>query len=238
MGAVHACGNGVDDDRDGLIDADDPECTGPCDDSEDTFGSLAFGSAVACGLDCFWDNDHASGNDECYWSARCDTHEVSPDYAPMHDLGSTCAYDPNTNIPGTGGTCSELMISQSQACLDFCGPLTPHGCDAFGCCELPAGSGAFVWLGSTEADAFSCDLAHASDPTRCQPCQPTPVTLNPCGHCELCVGKTTLPADCFDGGAASPDARCPDGHQPCGLSGEAACPSGAYCVSGCCEVSP
>jgi hypothetical protein len=47
--------------------------------------------------------------------------------------------------------------------------------------------------------------------------------LNTCGHCELCFGRTTLPADCFppppvDAGpppdAYVPDAQYPDGGHP------------------------
>src|SRR5690606_39346632 len=34
---VYACGDTLDNDMDGLIDLDDPECTTPCDDDEGTF---------------------------------------------------------------------------------------------------------------------------------------------------------------------------------------------------------
>ena len=34
--------------------------------------------------------------------------------------------------------------------------------------------------------------------------------MTPCGHCELCIGKTTLPADCAtDGGTPY---TCPGGY--------------------------
>ena len=78
----------------------------------------------------------------------------------------------------------------------------------------------------------------------------------PCGHCELCFGKATLPADCY---AAPPDMAgqppvdmagqppstdmavpppqtCNAGQQACGLPGQAICPPGAYCVTGCCAT--
>src|SRR5262245_35999596 len=42
QGHVYACGNTIDDDGDGLIDAQDPDCLGPCDDTEDSyFGGIS-----------------------------------------------------------------------------------------------------------------------------------------------------------------------------------------------------
>src|SRR6185436_14059305 len=108
--------------------------------------------------------------------------------------------------------------TQSQLCLDYCGPLTPNGCDCFGCCELPAESGKYVWLGS-DADGTgsgSCSIAFIDDPTKCEPCLPVAGCLNDCAHCELCLGKLTLPADCApDGGAGgSGGGQCPPDVQP------------------------
>ncbi len=162
-------------------------------------------------------------------------------------------------------------------CHSFCSPLTPNGCDCFGCCELPAGSGEYVFLGTLGSDGSpTCTLAaaEAGDHTACHPCTPVADCLNTCDHCELCLGRTTLPPDCFppppppppvdaghypDGGvipydagptppdAATPDAATPDagppppprcgtGIQPCGLPTDPACPTGQYCITGCCVV--
>ncbi|HEX2672038.1 MAG TPA: hypothetical protein VHM25_14245, partial [Polyangiaceae bacterium] len=37
QGKVYDCGDCDDNDRDGLTDSDDPECTGPCDNTEDSY---------------------------------------------------------------------------------------------------------------------------------------------------------------------------------------------------------
>ena len=34
------------------------------------------------------------------------------------------------------------------------------------------------------------------DPDKCKPCKPVTACLNTCQHCEICLGKPTLPADC------------------------------------------
>ena len=49
--------------------------------------------------------------------------------------------------------------------------------------------------------------------------------FNGCGRCELCMGKTELPPDCFGGGGAGagggpPEQRCDENIQPCGLPGD------------------
>ena len=126
---------------------------------------------------------------------------------------------------------------QSNQCLSYCGPLTPNGCDCFGCCELPAGGGKYVWLGSEINKAGSCDIAGVGDPTKCQPCLPVKACLNTCDHCELCIGKDTLPPDCTpDGGVdGGGEPQCPPGIQACGLPGQLPCPVNYYCITGCCH---
>jgi hypothetical protein len=66
---------------------------------------------------------------------------------------------------------------------------------------------------------------------------------NPCDHCELCIGKTTLPSDCGEGGgdagtdSGTPIQQCGSDYVPCGpgtnipLDG---CPTGTGCITGCC----
>src|SRR5262249_32876189 len=95
----------------------------------------------------------------------------------------------------------------------------------------------------------SCTLDDITDVSLCRPCTPVGDCLNTCGHCELCIGRTTLPADCApppdagtpppDGGTPTPDGgvyRCPAGVQPCGLPGDVGCPTGLYCLTGCCTL--
>ncbi len=177
---------------------------------------------------------------------------------------------------GTTKTCAELDAAQSQTCTDYCGPLTPNGCDCFGCCELPAGGGKYVWLGSEINDVGSCSLKDVADPTKCQPCTPVQACLNKCEKCEICLGKPTLPPECFppppDGGVGGGGGTggtggttstggtssggttstggtagtggtcggqiCPVGKQACGLACQPPCPSGQFCLTGCCTALP
>jgi hypothetical protein len=228
-GHIYACGDAIDNDGDSLVDAEDPDCTGPCDNTEDSYDIKVPGHIWApCTRDCAWDQDSGSGNDDCRWSHTCDPHEVAPDYSPE---GATCAYDPQQPLPGTNATCADLYAAQSAMCTAYCVPLTPNGCDCFGCCELPAQSGNFVWLSSTDANLTpTCDQASVLDPTKCHPCEPVPSCWNACDNCELCLGKPSLPPGCGVqqcGGAA-----------PCGLAGQPSCPAGFYCITGCCQVLP
>jgi hypothetical protein len=191
---TYACGDCVDNDGDGLTDADDPECLGACQNAEDTFaGNIPGQNNAPCKHDCYFDKDTGHGNDGCLWDHRCDA------LAPQNG----CEYDPTVNIPGTQLSCSELADGgQSRLCIDTCEPLTPPGCDYFGCCELPSGSGNFVWIGSEDENGDpSCDSTALSDADRCHPCTPVNDYLKPCGECELCAGMTELPAHC----ATEPD---------------------------------
>ena len=105
-----------------------------------------------------------------------------------------------------------------------------------------------MWIGSVEpndSNDGSCTFEDVNDETKCEPCTPVDNCFNDCGVCELCLGKTTLPAECVpqleDGGAPDagppPGERCPSGVQPCGLPGDELCPPGGtyYCVTGCCQ---
>src|SRR4029079_11839498 len=104
----------------------------------------------------------------------------------------------------------------------------------------------YIWAGR-EAEATgdgSCTVDVIDDPTKCEPCTPVQGCLNGCDHCEICLGKPTLPDDCTSGTGGSGGAgttsgtgggatqQC-DGQQPCGLPGQDPCPSGSYCITGC-----
>jgi hypothetical protein len=66
--------------------------------------------------------------------------------------------------------------------------------------------------------------------------------MTPCGHCDYCIGKDTLPADCTatpdggtDGGAPY---TCPSGYIACGTTYgvlPSQCPTDTTCVTGCCR---
>lgn len=229
---VYACGDCVDNDGDERIDAWDTECTGPCDDTEDSyFSGIPGANQAPCREDCYFDQDTGAGNDQCYWSQQCDPLALAPDYPPSGE--ARCAYDASTKTPGTTASCAELLSTQQPACLEICGPLTPNGCDGFGCCELPAGSNHFVWLGSTRQNIGSCSEATLMDPSACHPCTPVPAALNPCDACESCVGRPSLAPSC-----AGTSTRCPASVAPCGQPGEPGCSAGEYCVTGCCTPTP
>jgi len=214
-GKVYECGNCRDDDSDGRIDAEDPECTGPCDNAE---GSLSVGlpgeSSVACQSDCYFDAGNGAGNGDCLYTQRCEPLSVAPDYPPSGD--PRCAYDESAKIPGTSASCSDLRMEQPAGCLDGCGPLTPNGCDCFGCCELPAGGGSYIWLETS------------------LPCTPVDACLNHCDPCETCVGRPDPLPSCGDTGGSA----CPTGYRGCGGTEEERCQVGAYCITGCCIPEP
>ncbi len=208
QGKTYACGDCVDNDGDGKVDMDDPDCLGPCDNNEKGFFlNIPGANKAPCKQDCYFDQDSGSGNDDCYWSQSCDPLSKAPNYPPSGD--AKCAYDPGTSIAGTSKSCAELDKDQSALCNNFCGPLTPNGCDCFGCCELPAGGGKYVFIGSVGANGQgSCDLNSTNDPEKCKPCTPVKDCLNTCETCEICLGKDKLPAEC-----TPPKATCGDGKQ-------------------------
>jgi hypothetical protein len=225
-GKLYQCGNCMDDDGDGKFDAADPECTGPCDNSEASFDvDLPGAGADKCTEDCFFDNGNGAGNDGCRFSYRCDPLSVGPDYPPSGL--SSCAYDETASVPG-GGSCAELSAAQAPACANVCGPLTPNGCDCFGCCEIPANSEHYV---SLAGGASECTTATLDDPRACPPCTPVPSCANPCDACESCVGRAGPASSCTSG------AGC-NGLKACDASVIAPCPQGFYCITGCCVPEP
>lgn len=176
-GKIYACGDCLDNDADERVDLEDPECLSPCDDLENVFGGGVVGPKDGnCESDCAFDGDNGSGNDDCHLSSRCDPLSIAPDFMPSGD--SKCEYDPQTIVAGTLLTCSDLLKSQSEHCQEVCLPLTPVGCDCFGCCNLPLGSDAWVWIDSRANDAYTCDTASLGDAHLCRRCTPAPSCLH------------------------------------------------------------
>jgi hypothetical protein len=237
QGKVYECGDCLDNDGDCRIDAgSDNMCLGPCDNSENSYyGDVPGANQAPCKQDCYFDGDSGAGNDDCYWDHQCDPLEVAPNYPPE----DKCDYKPNTKITPTL-TCSQAMAAQSQVCLNYCRPLTPNGCDCFGCCEIP-GAPTKVWIGSENPSGTgSCHAYIAgppavastvTNPLMCKPCTQVTSCLNTCEHCELCVGKDTLPADCVE-------QVCPGTQQKCGMPGQLPCAAGFTCITGCCVQNP
>lgn len=231
-GTVYACGDGKDNDGDGLIDAQDPECVGPCDNDEGAFATGIAGDNVdGCKQDCFFDGNSGQG-EKCEWNLKCDPKN------PGANLAKACPYDPAfKNCPGP----------QPQNCIDNCRPLTPNGCDCFGCCEVFAGGQKrLVYLGS----GADCT---AATPEKCATCTQSTDCVNDCKECEICLGKTIadLPAKCFassgdagpsgdggrtDGGSGPRLPSCENGLTPC--VNNDGCTTGYFCLTGCCTKIP
>lgn len=222
---VYACANCLDDDNDGKIDAHDDMCLGPCDNNESGFSLDIPGAGNApCKLDCYFDKDSGNGNDHCSWDSRCD---------PKAPQAPECPYE---DPPPSAAKCPDM---QEMSCLDYCLPLVPNGCDCFGCCEIPGESDNFVFLGSTDDnDEPSCTLDAADDPSKCHPCTPVLDCFNDCGKCELCLGKTVLPPECFPGDGGGSPTACAEGVQYCGPPQNTPCPDNYYCITGCCIKAP
>lgn len=203
------CTNGIDDDGDGKIDSDDPECTGPLDNDEGTFGTgLAGDNSDPCKQDCFFDGNSGQGNDGCQRNLGCD---------PRKPAGTTC------DVDGDGGTIDPASASctapQSSMCRTQCAPLTPNGCDCFGCC-------AFAFFSNTVNVRLvdTCKMDLLGDEKTCPRCTPDPSCGNDCTGCEVCTSRP-LPAEC-----QTP--ACEGGRQPC--TSTSPCPNGQYCMTGCC----
>ncbi len=231
------CGNCTDDDGDGFVDSRDPECLGPCDNTEGPPLTTGVGGegGTSCNRDCYFDYGNGSGGGDCRWDTLCDP--LAPD--------DVCPYEESEL---GGNRCPE---PQPENCLSRCRPLTPNGCDCFGCCTFDAlagrpdaEGGEYVWLGSGIGDgpdgAGTCTLDSITDTEACHPCVPVEECSNDCGRCELCLGRTEIPDDCFDepdGGVpdgGTYETRCDPGVQACGLPDDPPCETGFYCVTGCC----
>lgn len=231
-GKVYQCGNCMDDDSDGHIDVADVACWGPCDNNEAGFkGNIpGQGHAPCTSLDCYFDADSGSGNDECYWSHSCDPSQPNP---------SDCTYNASADLPGSNGlTCESAQQMQGDICEQVCGPLVPNGCDCFGCCEIKSGDQIYtVYLGTEDADGIgTCSVEHVADPELCAPCVQVEGCLNPCEadpeKCEICIGEIVVPDDCDEAG-------CPEGIQSCDpINNSSDCPEGMVCVTGCCYPTP
>ena len=258
-GSPSLCGDCMDNDDDGLIDNDDPECLGPCDNTEGPALLTGVGGETGnqCGADCYFDFGNGSGGGDCKWNRSCDP------LAPKDQ----CLYVPGL-AESEGGDSKDCPLSQDPLCEKTCAPLTPNGCDCFGCCtfpelkdKAPGGGDAYVFLGSESDSEGTCTFAtvtnpNMTDPAPCRSCTPAGNCLNTCERCEICLGKPTIPADCFPGtggaggaggtggaGGAGGTAgaggdgggmRCPVGKQVCGLPGDDPCPGGSFCLTGCC----
>jgi hypothetical protein len=215
-GITPACSDGRDNDGDDLVDGQDPECTGPADDDEGSFATGIPGdNKDDKWQDCFFDGDSGAGNDGCRFHTCCLLGAES---------GADCAVDANFD---PGRDCP----AQTTKCIEFCAPLTPAGCDCFGCCTVcdPDSNQCYDVL-TSPAVAPDCTLNDIDNPEVCPTCtkntQCSGGACEPTG-CTLCPGQTSddLPESC--GGQNT----CPGG-SPCETTSD--CADGEYCSSSCC----
>jgi hypothetical protein len=276
QGHTYLCGDRIDNDNDGLTDMNDPDCLGPCSNTETNFHNcIPGGGSQACQADCYFDANSGSGDDTCVWDHRCDPLETAEGQECPYECGNCdlstqsveqCIQACNTRPSGLSGsnTCASVYADQPATCDAFCGPITPNGCDCFGCCDV-LGDGDYRFVGSTsndnrgDCDAATCtlDAAIAKDDTACKKCTPVASCLNTCDKeaCECCLAGCDLPDSCFpttgtggtggttggtggQGGTPCPTPLCPAGVQSCGVSCLPPCPTGFYCSTGCCRPIP
>ena len=217
------CSNCKDDDGDGHIDGFDVQCTGPLDDNEGSFATGIPGDNIdSVKQDCFFDGDSGAGNDGCDIHVCCILGAMTVGECT---IGQN-QYNPAECPPPIG------TRQLSQMCIDFCGELTPPGCDCFGCCTIcdPNNPTQCYDIATNPSTSPDCTTETLSDPTKCKRCTQVP-SCGPsnCGGstCILCPGQdaTTLPPECNNMPV------CPTGQQSCQT---AACPTGSYCSNGCC----
>jgi hypothetical protein len=118
-------------------------------------------------------------------------------------------------------------------CANVCGPLSPPGCDCFGCCTIcdPNNPSMCYTIDVNPAVSPDCTPDTLGDPTKCHQCtQNDSCGSTTCGgtSCILCPGQdpSTLPPEC------NGSTMCPTGSTVC--TADADCGSGAYCSNGCC----
>ncbi len=234
-GRLLECGDCVDNDGDGKADARDRECLGPCDNTEGPalISDVGGVTGSTCHVDCYFDygNGIGTGSDDCWWDHQCD---------PLEPEKAVCPFDERR--VDNEKFCPD---DQSERCGEVCLPFTPNGCDCFGCCTFPElaglgpdGGDGYVWIGAKDAGNIGiCTFDDILDAAKCPRCTPIPNCLNDCGLCELCIGKTELPDECYDtpDGEVPELSQCPDGSVPCGLPDQAPCEPGFFCISGCCK---
>ncbi|HTU61172.1 MAG TPA: hypothetical protein VMF89_22110 [Polyangiales bacterium] len=194
-----ACSNGRDDDGDGKRDGFDNECTGPFDDDELTFRINDVREANPNCTDCFYDGNPGAGDDRC-------------------NVSSDCSLD---GRPSNRGNCKGMCAATTE-CVDRCTPITPNGCDCFGCCEvISAGVPVPIRL------VASCRMDVIGDAKACPRCIINPSCRNPCEACEICPGRTLedLPLSCMNAVECGTRTRC---------QSPLDCDPTEYCGQGCC----
>lgn len=212
------CNNGIDDDADGLIDGWDPECTGHLDNDEGSFSMGIPDQMTGRWQDCFLDGNTSGGDDGCRLHICCQVGASGGEDCPVDQ-----SFDPARDCP-----------EQTDSCVAYCRPLTPIGCDCFGCCTVcEPGGGECLEILINPDFSPDCTAAAASDPSRCAPCSKSAdCAAPPCDPegCVLCRGQSPAdrPSGCEDQDGCPAGDTC-EGGPEC----EDCSPDG-YCATGCC----
>jgi hypothetical protein len=229
-GGACACGDGIDNDEDGVTDGFDAECTGAADDDEGTFATGIPGdNRDPKWQDCFFDGNSGAGDDGCRYATACIDGELASDHKDC---------------------------TVTQQCLDFCKPRTPNGCDCFGCCTFTLADGGQrsvklevacdqdTWEGCNECvPATEC----VNECGRCELCPGKTIEQLPadCGDVPPpsagSGGSGTSGSGAGGAGGSGgtdeppPPYTCDNGQQVCTATSD--CPSSYYCSFGCCQPS-
>ncbi len=148
-GKSRACGDCVDNDQDGLVDAEDPECLGACDDTELW---LSPSSRNCPNADCFFEPDCGRGNDlDCIAltpnGCDCQGCCLLPD-GVTHVLLSSADADGvltcDSQSLGDQDRCKPCTLDMT--CFNDCGPCElclgrnelPEECLSDASCSVPA----------------------------------------------------------------------------------------------------
>jgi hypothetical protein len=158
---IAACSDAIDNDGDGLVDLASPYCKLPEDPDESSFlGGPGDDMNTPAGLDCWFDLNSGSGDDDCSIHACC-----------MIDGPCPAELDPASFDPGA--------CSVSETCVSACQPpataYRPARCDCFGCCGFCDADGEnCVDLFVNPAVSPECSLDNLDDPSKCRSCSPHP----------------------------------------------------------------
>ena len=119
------CSNGCDDDNDGFIDGDDPECTGGDRRRRVELRAPASRATTATRPSRTASSTATAATAAATAKSTCAASSTDPNCPAEH---KNPPFDPSACAP-------------DQACIDYCAPLTPPGCDCFGCCTVCDGAG-------------------------------------------------------------------------------------------------
>jgi len=148
------CDDTIDNNGNGFVDLDDPYCRAAQDNDESSFGSGVPGDDLNApsSLDCWFDFNTGSGDDDCDRHACCDIDGECPaDLEPE-------SYD--------SGACA-----QTATCVETCAPLTHADRDCYCCCDVCVpGTTTCRTVYVNPVVSPECSLESLTDTASCRPC--------------------------------------------------------------------